>query len=129
SPFAADRGHIHHRLIDMGFTQKESVKILYSVCGIMGLVAVCFTDILPESSRLIRTIAVMLIAVFIFIVNYIILKSPYGRKHSGISDEEMSTEEYLKELDEKHAEKIKEHNSGEIEQQEENAKEGEDHSV
>ncbi len=111
SPFAPDRGHIHHRLIDMGFTQKETVKILYSVCGIMGLVAVCFTDIIPESSRLIRTIAVMLIAVFIFIINYIILKSPYGRKHSGISDEEMTTEEYLKELDEKHAEKIKEHNT------------------
>ena len=35
SPFAADRGHIHHRLIDMGFTQKESVKILYALCSIM----------------------------------------------------------------------------------------------
>ena len=124
SPFTADRGHIHHRLIDMGFTQKESVKILYSVCGIMGLVAVCFTDIIPESSRLIRTVAVMLIAVFIFIINYVILKSPYGRKHSGISDEEMTTEEYLKELDEKQAEKIREHNSSEIEKQQETQENG-----
>ena len=44
SPFAPDRGHLHHKLIDLGFTQKEAVGILYAICGIVGLVAVTFTD-------------------------------------------------------------------------------------
>jgi UDP-GlcNAc:undecaprenyl-phosphate GlcNAc-1-phosphate transferase len=43
SPFAADRGHIHHRLIDMGFTQKQSVAIAYVLTGILGLAAVLLT--------------------------------------------------------------------------------------
>ena len=25
----ADRGHVHHRLIDMGFSQKQAVAIAY----------------------------------------------------------------------------------------------------
>ncbi|MBQ2327977.1 MAG: undecaprenyl/decaprenyl-phosphate alpha-N-acetylglucosaminyl 1-phosphate transferase, partial [Oscillospiraceae bacterium] len=29
SPMEADRGHIHHRLIDMGFSQKQTVAIAY----------------------------------------------------------------------------------------------------
>ena len=29
SPMSADRGHLHHRLIDMGFSQKQTVFILY----------------------------------------------------------------------------------------------------
>lgn len=43
SPMAPDRGHIHHRLIDMGFTQKQAVAILYIVSAILGLSAVVLT--------------------------------------------------------------------------------------
>jgi Flp pilus assembly protein TadB len=35
SPFSADRNHLHHRLIDMGFTQKKTVIILYIVNVLM----------------------------------------------------------------------------------------------
>ena len=31
SPFSADRNHLHHRLIDIGLTQKKTVIILYVV--------------------------------------------------------------------------------------------------
>lgn len=37
---SADRGHLHHRLIDMGFNQKQTVSILYSATSILGLSAV-----------------------------------------------------------------------------------------
>ena len=40
SPMAPDRGHIHHRLIDMGFTQKQAVAVLYIISAILGLSAV-----------------------------------------------------------------------------------------
>ena len=32
--FAADRGHIHHRLLDRGFTPRRVVLILYGLCGL-----------------------------------------------------------------------------------------------
>lgn len=42
-PFEADRGHIHHRLIDMGLNQKQAVAILYIISAILGLSAVVIT--------------------------------------------------------------------------------------
>ena len=35
-----DRGHLHHRLMDMGFSQKQTVAILYVITMILGLSAV-----------------------------------------------------------------------------------------
>ncbi len=43
SPMHADRGHFHHRLIDMGLSQKQAVAVLYSISGILGLAAVLIT--------------------------------------------------------------------------------------
>lgn len=36
----ADRGHLHHRLLDNGFTQKQTVAILYIIASILGISAV-----------------------------------------------------------------------------------------
>ncbi len=44
SPMHADRGHVHHRLIDMGFSQKQAVAISYLLSAILGLSAVVLTD-------------------------------------------------------------------------------------
>lgn len=43
SPFSPDRGHVHHRLIDMGFNQKQTVAILYAISAVLGLLAVVLT--------------------------------------------------------------------------------------
>ncbi|WP_409967299.1 MraY family glycosyltransferase [Bengtsoniella intestinalis] len=43
SPMVADRGHIHHRLIDMGLNQKQAVATLYVISAILGLSAVVLT--------------------------------------------------------------------------------------
>jgi len=43
SPMSPDRGHLHHRLMDMGFTQKQTVAILYAMSAILGLSAVLLT--------------------------------------------------------------------------------------
>lgn len=40
SPFTPDRGHFHHRLIDMGLSQKQAVAILYAISALLGLTAV-----------------------------------------------------------------------------------------
>ncbi|MBC5733425.1 undecaprenyl/decaprenyl-phosphate alpha-N-acetylglucosaminyl 1-phosphate transferase [Flavonifractor sp. DFI.6.63] len=43
SPMHADRSHVHHRLIDMGFSQKQAVAVLYIISAILGLSAVVLT--------------------------------------------------------------------------------------
>jgi UDP-GlcNAc:undecaprenyl-phosphate GlcNAc-1-phosphate transferase len=43
SPMSPDRSHVHHRLIDMGFSQKQAVAVLYVISAILGLSAVVLT--------------------------------------------------------------------------------------
>ena len=43
NPMTADREHVHHRLIDMGFDQKQSVMITYMLTALLGLAAVVLT--------------------------------------------------------------------------------------
>lgn len=58
-----DRGHLHHRLVDMGFTHKQAVLIIYAICVILGAVAVLSF----ESKPLALTVAALgVIAAFIF---------------------------------------------------------------
>lgn len=87
SPFSADRGHLHHKLVDMGFTQKESVKILYSICGILGLVAVFMCDKMFKENIIFKSVTVALIALAIFFVYIMILKNPSSRSHTGLLED------------------------------------------
>ena len=48
NPMHPDRGHVHHRLIDMGLSQKQAVAILYCVSTVFGLAAV----VLATSGRM-----------------------------------------------------------------------------
>lgn len=66
-PWVADRGHIHHKLIDMGFNQKQSVAILYMITAILGLSAV----ILSTSGWTKFIIIIVDIAFAIFIAKWI----------------------------------------------------------
>ena len=42
--FKADRGHLHHRLIDKGYTQKQTVLILYGITATLGMTAIIWLD-------------------------------------------------------------------------------------
>lgn len=52
SPMHADRSHVHHRLIDMGFSQKQAVAVLYVISAILGLSAVVLTTSGPVKAML-----------------------------------------------------------------------------
>lgn len=43
SPMHADRSHMHHKLIDLGFSQKQAVAICYLISAMLGLAAVVLT--------------------------------------------------------------------------------------
>ena len=63
SPMVADRGHLHHRLIDMGFSQKQTVFILYAISAVLGITAV----VLAESGTLRALILIFCVLIFMLI--------------------------------------------------------------
>ncbi len=40
SPFTPDRGHFHHRLLDLGLTHKGAVLLIYAICALLALLSV-----------------------------------------------------------------------------------------
>lgn len=42
--FKADNGHLHHRLMARGYTQKQAVLILYGITATLGMIAVILLD-------------------------------------------------------------------------------------
>ena len=75
SPMSPDRGHVHHKLIDMGFNQKQAVAILYAISATLGLTAVVLT-----SSGEVKAI-VLLLAVLVAIL--VCAGIIYGAEHWG----------------------------------------------
>ncbi len=45
--FHSDRGHIHHRLMALGFSQRQTVLLLYGLCALLGVSAVLLTRATP----------------------------------------------------------------------------------
>jgi UDP-GlcNAc:undecaprenyl-phosphate GlcNAc-1-phosphate transferase len=39
SPFAPDRGHIHHRLLDLGLSHRDTVLVIYGVCIVLAVMS------------------------------------------------------------------------------------------
>lgn len=40
----ADKGHLHHRLMKKGYTQKQAVLILYGLTAILGMFAIILLE-------------------------------------------------------------------------------------
>jgi UDP-GlcNAc:undecaprenyl-phosphate/decaprenyl-phosphate GlcNAc-1-phosphate transferase len=43
SPFTPDRGHIHHRLLDLGLSHRQTVVLIYAICGVLGILSLVLT--------------------------------------------------------------------------------------
>jgi len=67
NPLKPDRGHFHHRLIDLGLSQKQAVGVLYAISGLLGLAAVVITT-RTEIRALILAAAVLIAAAIVFFV-------------------------------------------------------------
>ena len=90
SPFHADRGHFHHRLLAMGFSQKQAVMILYGISAFMGVIAILITGD-DRTLKVIGILAAVLIATII--VLYVFKLNPDVRpvrhSESGIIDDDV----------------------------------------
>lgn len=61
--FKPDRGHLHHRLLEMGFSQKQAVLLMYVISGCLGLSAIALTEVNKGLGVLI-ILAIVVIAFF-----------------------------------------------------------------
>ena len=61
--FKPDKGHLHHRLLAHGFTQKQAVLLMYVVSGLFGLCALALTVVSPQAATLI----ILIVAAAVFI--------------------------------------------------------------
>jgi UDP-GlcNAc:undecaprenyl-phosphate/decaprenyl-phosphate GlcNAc-1-phosphate transferase len=40
SPFTPDRGHIHHRLLDLGLSHAQTVLVIYAICIVLAVLSI-----------------------------------------------------------------------------------------
>ncbi|MBR3746855.1 MAG: undecaprenyl/decaprenyl-phosphate alpha-N-acetylglucosaminyl 1-phosphate transferase [Selenomonadaceae bacterium] len=69
--FKPDKGHLHHRLLSVGFTQRQAVLLMYVISALFGLSAIAMTEVS-------RQIAVLILLI-------IIVAIVYGVKKLGIA--------------------------------------------
>jgi len=76
----ADRGHLHHRLLDAGFTQRQAVLLMYGISASFGLAAV-----LGEKGQWISALVVLFI-VFVLLITILMRRAEklaaFTRRHS-----------------------------------------------
>ena len=63
--FSADNGHIHHRLMKKGYTQKQAVYILYGISASFGMFAIILLD-----SGIWKAISFALIVIALAMIGY-----------------------------------------------------------
>ncbi|MBR4030494.1 MAG: undecaprenyl/decaprenyl-phosphate alpha-N-acetylglucosaminyl 1-phosphate transferase [Clostridia bacterium] len=61
-----DRGHLHHKLIDMGFSQKQAVLILYGISALMGISAIIITGFGTLRALLLLSTVILFIGISMF---------------------------------------------------------------
>ncbi|MDR0249444.1 MAG: undecaprenyl/decaprenyl-phosphate alpha-N-acetylglucosaminyl 1-phosphate transferase [Oscillospiraceae bacterium] len=80
NPAHADKKHIHHRLIDLGFSQKQAVALLYAISAALGLTAVLLTTSGPL--RAFIMLAAIAVACAVYFV-MLILQARARKRHNA----------------------------------------------
>ena len=92
SPLTADRGHLHHRLVDMGFSQKQTVFILYAISGVLGITAVLLAE-----SGVLRALLLVICVLILLLIGSMLGKNSYVHQHQDnrnlTDDNEIDVEE------------------------------------
>lgn len=71
------RDHLHHRLLDIGFTQRQIVLGYYAFCGLFGALALLLEN------RLYKLIALIVLGIASLVVLAWASKQPTGKFHNG----------------------------------------------
>ena len=92
SPMTADRGHLLHRLVDMGFSQKQTVFILFAISGVLGITAVLLAE-----SGVLRALLLVICVLILLLIGSMLGKNSYVHQHQDnrnlTDDNEIDVEE------------------------------------
>ena len=61
SPFTPDRGHFHHRLLDLGLTHRGAVLVIYAVCVVLAVASL----VLSQSDTIRAFVAIVVAGGFV----------------------------------------------------------------
>ena len=84
SPFHADKGHFHHRLLAMGLNQKQEVAVLYAISAVLGLFAV----LLAGTYTAVRIICLVLVFIISIGVWFFVFRKKPGLKNHQPPEED-----------------------------------------
>lgn len=96
---APDRGHLHHRLLDMGLSQKQTVLVLYTLTAALCLTAVVTAMKGPERGIL---LIVAVLVIILFTMQFMVAPK---LKHNGQAKDEAANSKEAEEIaaeEEKH---------------------------
>lgn len=62
----ADKGHLHHRLLAMGLSQKQAVIIMYLISAILGLMSVIVMQLTNTRAYTVLAIVILVIVIIAF---------------------------------------------------------------
>ncbi|KYG91175.1 MraY family glycosyltransferase [Metasolibacillus sp. FSL H7-0170] len=63
-----DKSHLHHRLLDMGFSHRQTVLIIYGIASMFGLAAVIFSMSTVWGAILLVTVILVAIELFVEVI-------------------------------------------------------------
>lgn len=89
----ADKGHLHHRLMNSGYGQKRSVLMLYGISGIMGMSAVLISRELYKDAFVLAAIAAVYLYVFLTGPNSATAKKEEARERQRMLHHEAEEKE------------------------------------
>ncbi|AMW98122.1 undecaprenyl/decaprenyl-phosphate alpha-N-acetylglucosaminyl 1-phosphate transferase [Rummeliibacillus sp. G93] len=64
-PFSPDKSHLHHRLMSLGFTHRQTVLLIYGIAAMFGVAAVTFSMATVWGAILLITVILIAIELFV----------------------------------------------------------------
>lgn len=80
----ADRGHFHHRLLDLGLTQRQAVYIMYIISGLLGISAILAMEMSSKKSYTLLIVICSLVVAFAVEMGLFNKKDRDGKDGNGV---------------------------------------------
>lgn len=65
---AADKSHLHHCLLNVGFTHRQTVLIIYAIAALFGITALIFSQATVWGALLLITVMLVMIELFVELI-------------------------------------------------------------
>ncbi len=77
--FLGDAMHIHHKLLERGFSQRKAVLLLYGICLFLGMIAATLAFLRDEATQIVLALTFVAMLFFVKFLHYHELEKVTGR--------------------------------------------------